>query len=85
MSQVIQGALSSQRQAKTSPLHYTMKTNPYDPHTIHEQLLIAEIRVMARKYELKLLKAAHRKGLLPTPKELVRRIVRDAFAAAISP
>ncbi|MBA3570552.1 MAG: hypothetical protein H0W34_00965 [Pyrinomonadaceae bacterium] len=54
-----------------------MKTAQYDSHfhTIHEQLVIAEIKVKARRHELRLLRAAKRKGLLPDVTTVCRRIM----------
>jgi hypothetical protein len=55
---------------------------PADYHTQRERLTLAMIRLAAAKHELKLLKAAVRKGKLPTSKTLIARMIAATFNRA---
>ena len=55
---------------------------PADYHTQRERLTLARIRLKAAKYELLLLREAHRKGKLPTSKTLIGRMIAATFNRA---
>ncbi len=60
----------------------TQPKTPTDYHTQREKTTLARIRLAAAKHELKLLKAAVRKGKLPTSKTLIARMIAAAFNRA---